>query len=67
MRMSILNVMIAIGMTPSSPKLVQAGPPELLSVLLDGRIVGYMSSDLIEKAVTHLRRLKLSSTSSVCF
>ncbi|XP_016537583.2 DNA-directed RNA polymerase I subunit 2 [Capsicum annuum] len=65
MRMSILNVMIAIGMTPSSPKLVQAGPPELLSVLLDGRIVGYMSSDLIEKAVTHLRRLKLSSTSSI--
>ncbi|KAM3323354.1 DNA-directed RNA polymerase I subunit 2 [Capsicum chacoense] len=65
MRMSILNVMIAIGMTPSSPKLVQAGPPELLSVLLDGRIVGYMSSDLIEKAVTYLRRLKLSSTSSI--
>ncbi|KAK6804123.1 hypothetical protein RDI58_001907 [Solanum bulbocastanum] len=65
MRMSILNVLIAIGMTPSSPKLVQAGPPELLSVLLDGRIAGYIPSDLIEKAVTHLRRLKLSSTSSI--
>lgn len=65
MRMSILNVLIAIGMTPASPKLVQAGPPELLSVLLDGRIVGCLPSDLIEKAVTHLRRLKLSSTSSI--
>lgn len=65
MRMSILNVLIAIGMTPASPKLVQAGPPELLSVLLDGRIVGCLPSYLIEKAVTHLRRLKLSSTSSI--
>ncbi|XP_049368745.1 DNA-directed RNA polymerase I subunit 2 [Solanum verrucosum] len=65
MRMSILNVLIAIGMTPPSPKLVQAGPPELLSVLLDGRIAGYIPSDLIEKAITHLRRLKLSSTSSI--
>ncbi|XP_055817802.1 DNA-directed RNA polymerase I subunit 2 isoform X2 [Solanum dulcamara] len=65
MRISILSVLIAIGMTPASPKLVQAGPPELLSVLLDGRIAGYMPSDLIEKAVTHLRRLKLSSTSSI--
>ncbi|KAH0784383.1 hypothetical protein KY290_003981, partial [Solanum tuberosum] len=65
MRMSILNVLIAIGMTPPSPKLVQGGPPELLSVLLDGRIAGYIPSDLIEKAVTHLRRLKLSSTSSM--
>ncbi|CAN4080495.1 unnamed protein product [Withania somnifera] len=65
MRMFILNVLIAIGMTPASPKLVQAGPPELLSVLLDGRIVGCMPSELIEKAVTHLRRLKLSSTSSI--
>ncbi|KAK4379648.1 hypothetical protein RND71_001510 [Anisodus tanguticus] len=64
-RMSILNVLIAIGMTPSSPKLVQAGPPEVLSVLLDGRIVGSMPSDLVEKAVAHLRRLKLSSTLSI--
>lgn len=61
-RMSILSVLVGVGMTPSLPKLVQAGPPKVLSVLLDGRVVGSIPSDLVEKAVTHMRRLKLSSS-----
>lgn len=65
-RESILRVLTTIGMIPSAPKLVKGGPPEELSVLLDGRIVGSMRSDKIEEAVTYLRRLKVSAI-SVCF
>ncbi|KAK4488645.1 hypothetical protein RD792_004414 [Penstemon davidsonii] len=61
-RKSILQVLVSIGMTPSLPKLVQSGPPEVLSVLLDGRVVGCIPSDIIDKAVSHLRRLKVSAT-----
>ena len=66
MRMSVLSVLVGVGMTPSLPKLVPAGPPEVLSVVLDGRVVGSIPSDIVEKAVSHLRRLKLSATSVVC-
>lgn len=66
-RMSILSVLIGIGMTPALPKLVQAGPPEVLSVILDGRVVGSIPSSEVETAVNHLRRLKVSAISVVCF
>lgn len=52
-------------MTPSLPKLVQAGPPEVLSVLIDGRVVGSLPSSMVEKVVGHLRRLKVSANSMV--
>ncbi|KAF8403657.1 hypothetical protein HHK36_011761 [Tetracentron sinense] len=65
MRMTILSVLIGVGMTPSLPKLVQAGPPEVLFVLLDGRVVGSISCSLVEKAVAHIRRLKLSAASGI--
>lgn len=66
-RMSILSVLVGMGMTPSLPKLLQAGPPEVLSVLLDGRIVGYIPSDIVGNAVSHLRRLKVAATSVAFF
>lgn len=65
LRKSILKVLVSIGMTPALPKLLLAGPPEVLSVLLDGRIVGSIAFDIIEKAVRHLRRLKVSATSVI--
>ncbi|KAF8389487.1 hypothetical protein HHK36_026182 [Tetracentron sinense] len=65
MRMTILSVLIGVGMTPSLPKLVQAGPPEVLFVLLDGRVVGSISCSLVEKAVAHIRRLKISAASGI--
>ena len=65
--MSILSVLIGIGMTPALPKLIQAGPPEVLSVILDGRVVGSIPSSEVEIAVNHLRRLKVSTISVVCF
>lgn len=65
MRMSILSILVGVGMAPSLPKLVQAGPPEVLSVLLDGCVVGFIPSDIVEKAVNHLRRLKLSETAGI--
>lgn len=65
-RTSILSVLIAVGMIPSLPKLVQMGPPDVLNVLLDGRLVGYISSNEVEKVVAHLRRLKVLSPHVVC-
>ncbi|KAI3681023.1 hypothetical protein L6452_35804 [Arctium lappa] len=62
---SILSVLVGAGMIPSLPKLVKAGPPEVLHVLLDGRVVGAIPTDRVEKAVSHLRKLKLSATSAI--
>lgn len=64
--MTILTVLVGMGMASSLPKLEQAGPPEVLHVLLDGCVVGSISSSNIEDAVGHLRRLKLSASSGVC-
>ncbi|KAH7548602.1 hypothetical protein JRO89_XS14G0177900 [Xanthoceras sorbifolium] len=64
-RMSILSVLIGVGMMPSLPKLVKSGPPAILSVLLDGRVVGAIPSSEVEKAVAHLRRLKVSAASLI--
>lgn len=66
-RKSVLKVLVSIGMTPSLPKLLLAGPPEVLPVLLDGRVVGSITSEIIEKAVCHLRRFKVSAASVVSF
>ncbi|RYR44197.1 hypothetical protein Ahy_A08g040569 isoform A [Arachis hypogaea] len=57
----ILDVLTEVGMIPSLPKLVLPGPPELLTVLLDGCIVGGIPSSEVEKVVAHIRRLKVSS------
>ncbi|KAI3986275.1 hypothetical protein MKX01_028556, partial [Papaver californicum] len=54
-RKSVVSVLTGIGMIPSLPKLVRAGPPEVVFVLLDGCV----------KAVAHIRRLKLSPYSGV--
>lgn len=63
--MSILTVLVGIGMTPLTPKLERAGPPEVLHVLLDGCVVGSIASGKVEKAVAHLRSLKLFAVSGV--
>ncbi|XP_038972852.1 DNA-directed RNA polymerase I subunit 2 isoform X2 [Phoenix dactylifera] len=64
-RMSIMTVLVGVGMTPLLPKLERAGPPVVLHVLLDGCVVGSIASSKVEKAVAHIRSLKLSSLSGV--
>ncbi|KAJ4845829.1 DNA-directed RNA polymerase I subunit 2 [Turnera subulata] len=64
-RKSILSVLTSLGMLSALPKVVQAGPPKILSVLLDGRVVGSFPSGEVEKVVAHLRRLKVSRTSVI--
>ncbi|XP_042014422.1 DNA-directed RNA polymerase I subunit 2-like [Salvia splendens] len=61
-RKSISKVLVSIGMTPALPKLLLAGPPEVLPVLLDGRVVGSIASNIIEKAVSHMRSLKVEAS-----
>lgn len=66
-RKSVLKVLVSIGMDPSLPKLHLAGPPEVLPVLLDGRIVGSIASKIVGEAVANLRRLKVLAASVVSF
>lgn len=65
-KLSILNILIDIGMTQSLPKIFLPGPPEVLTVLLDGCIVGFIPSTEVEKVVAHIRKLKVSSAAVVC-
>ncbi|WJX93025.1 DNA-directed RNA polymerase I subunit RPA2 [Trifolium repens] len=62
---SILNILIETGMTQSLPKIFLPGPPEVLTVLLDGCIVGFIPSTEVEKVVAHLRELKVSSAAVI--
>lgn len=48
-------------MTPSLPKIFLPGPPEVLTVLLDGCVIGCLASSEVEKVVAHIRKLKVSS------
>ncbi|TYJ15797.1 hypothetical protein E1A91_A10G207600v1 [Gossypium mustelinum] len=64
-RMSILDVLVGVGMTTSWPKLDHAGPPRALPVLLDGCVIGSLSSGEADKVVAHLRRLKVSAASVI--
>lgn len=66
-KVSILKILVEVGMMPSLPKLVRAGPPEVLTVFLDGCIVGSIPSSQVEKVVAHLRGLKVSSAAVVWF
>lgn len=54
-------------MTPLWPYLDKRGTPAVLSVLLDGYVVGFVPSSEVENVVAALRRFKLSATSKVCF
>ncbi|CAM8896202.1 unnamed protein product [Rhodiola kirilowii] len=62
---SIISLLVGYGMIPSLPKLVRAGPPEVLSVLLDGCIVGSIAEALVEKAVANLRRIKVADVPTI--
>ncbi|OMO51312.1 hypothetical protein CCACVL1_29865 [Corchorus capsularis] len=64
-RMSIVDVLVGVGMTTSWPKVEHAGPPQVLPVLLDGRVIGSLPSTEAEKVVAHLRRLKVSAASVI--
>lgn len=66
MRLSIIDVLVEMGMKPSSPNIVQAGLPKVLSVHLDGRVIGSILSGQVEEVVVHLRKLKLSAATVVC-
>ncbi|MBA0600286.1 hypothetical protein Gorai_006479, partial [Gossypium raimondii] len=56
---------LGVGMTTSWPKVDHAGPPRSLPVLLDGCVIGSLSSGEADKVVAHLRRLKVSAASVI--
>lgn len=66
-RRSVVDVLVGVGMVTSLPKLVRAGPPKVIHVLLDGQVVGSLSSNLVPEVVAYLRRLKVEAPSIVSF
>ncbi|XP_057453596.1 DNA-directed RNA polymerase I subunit 2 isoform X2 [Lotus japonicus] len=64
-KISILDILVDSGMTQLVPKLLLPGPPEVLTVLLDGCIVGCIPSGEVEKIVAHIRELKVSSSAMI--
>lgn len=64
-RRSVVDVLVGIGMVTSLPKLVRTGPPKVIHVLLDGQVVGSLSSNLVPEVVAYLRRLKVEAPSIV--
>lgn len=64
---SIEDILKEVGMTPSVPNTALPGPPEALTVLLDGCVVGCIASSEVEKVVAYIRELKVSSASVVRF
>ncbi|XP_010460771.1 PREDICTED: DNA-directed RNA polymerase I subunit 2 isoform X1 [Camelina sativa] len=64
-RKSVVEVLVGVGMVPSLPKLVRAAPPEVIHVLLDGQVVGTLSSNVVTDVVSYLRRLKVEAPSVI--
>ncbi|CAH8299301.1 unnamed protein product [Eruca vesicaria subsp. sativa] len=64
-RKSVVDVLVGVGMVPSLPKLVRAGPPKVIPVLLDGQVVGSLASNLVTEVVAYLRRLKVEAPSII--
>lgn len=66
-RNNVVDFLTNFGVTPLWPYLDKRGTPAVLSVLLDGHVVGFVPSSEVENVVAELRRFKLSATSKVCF
>ncbi|XP_024007983.1 DNA-directed RNA polymerase I subunit 2 [Eutrema salsugineum] len=64
-RKSVVDVLVGVGMVCSLPKLVRAGPPKVIPVLLDGQVVGSLSSNLVTEVVAYLRKLKVEAPSVI--
>ncbi|QCD85657.1 DNA-directed RNA polymerase I subunit RPA2 [Vigna unguiculata] len=62
---SIEDILKEVGMTPSVPNTPLPGPPEALTVLLDGCVIGCIASSEVEKVVAYIRELKVSSASVI--
>lgn len=67
MRHNIVDFLTNFGVTPLWPYLDKRGTPAVLSVLLDGHVVGFVPSSEVENVVAELRRFKVSATSKVYF
>lgn len=65
MRKHIISILSGFGMIVTPPGLARLGPPEYLTVLLDGRVVGLLDSALAPSVVACLRQLKASDSLSV--
>lgn len=64
-RKAVIRELVDLGMIRMPPTLAKVSPPDYLTVLLDGLVVGHMSTATIPAAVAHLRRLKVATMQEV--
>jgi len=64
-RKAVTKILVNLGLVPVIPKLSNMSPPEYLTVLLDGCVLGHVSTTTIPSVVDHLRRLKVVDGSEV--
>ena len=64
-RKSVTKILVNLGMVPVLPKLSNFSPPEYLTVMLDGCVIGHVSTVTIPSVIDHLRRLKVVDGSEV--
>lgn len=64
-RKAVTKILVNLGVVPVLPKLSNLSPPEYLTVLLDGCVIGHVSTPTIPTVVDHLRRLKVVDGSEV--
>ncbi|KAG0595859.1 hypothetical protein M758_UG204100 [Ceratodon purpureus] len=58
-RRAVTKILVNLGVVPVLPKLSNLSPPEYIAVLLDGCVIGHVSTTIIPSVVEHLRRLKV--------
>lgn len=54
----VMQVLTSLGMVPAQPALVTPSAPNYLLVMLDGKVVGHVSSKMVNTLVNRLRAIK---------
>ena len=64
-RKSVTKALVDMGMVPILPKLASISPPQYLTVMVDGCVVGHMLTTRISDVVAHFRHLKVADSPEV--
>lgn len=64
-RKAVTKALVDMGMVPILPKLASMSPPQYLTVMVDGCVVGHMLTTRIPAVVAHFRHLKVADSPEV--
>lgn len=64
-RKAVTKALVDMGMVPILPRLTSMSPPQYLTVMVDGCVVGHMLTTSIPDVVAHFRHLKVADSPEV--